>query len=118
MFVYQQFLIKEADHFDPSVFPQLEDSLQQTLAQLDGEPAGPSTAMILSFVKDRTRNAQQAEAHPRLANLIRSKTLSLKVMEQLFESSRQNPAYQKDLEEYIWAFLMNREELKTATLIR
>lgn len=105
MFAYQKFLIKETDRFDASIFPQLEESLQETRVQLATEPAGPSTTMILAFVKERSMNAQQVKDYPQLASLISSKSLPLSVMEQLFESSRQNPAYQRELEGYIKAYL-------------
>lgn len=105
MFAYQKFLIKETDRFDPLTFPQLEESLQQTLVLLATEPAGPSTTMIISFVKAHSINSQQAVDHPQLAALISSNSLPLAVMEDLFESSRKNPAFQQGLEGYIKAYL-------------
>lgn len=105
MITYQMFLIKETDRFDPSVFPQLTDSLQQTVAQLATTPSGPSTAMIVSFVKDHRIDSQLVRDNPQLASQISTKALPLTVMEQLFESSRQNPGYRRDLEEYITAYL-------------
>lgn len=105
MFVYQKFLIRETDRFDPSTFPQLEESLQQTLAELETGPAGPSAAMILSYVKDHSINSQQAKDHPQLATLISSRSLPLGIMEQLFESGRQNPIFQREMEGYIKSYL-------------
>lgn len=105
MFTYQKFLIKESDRFDPSVFPQLEESLDQTVAQLALTPGGPSTAMIISFAKDHCMNSQQVKDYPQLAGQIHSKELPLTILEQLFESSRQNPGYRRDLEAYVTTYL-------------
>jgi hypothetical protein len=109
MFAYKKFLVKETDHFDASAFPQLDESLQQTLVQLAAEPSGPTTAMIVSFVKDGSVNSQLAKDHPQLANLIRSNNLSLTVMAQLFDSSKQNSAFQQDLESHITTYLNKKE---------
>ena len=101
MFTYQKFLIKDTDRFDPAYFPQLSISLQQTIEQLATSPAGPSTAMIVSFARYHAINSQQAQDYPQLANQISEKELPLNVLEQLFESSRHNPLFQRDLEDYV-----------------
>jgi hypothetical protein len=104
MFIYPQFLIKDSDRFVPFNFPQLEASLQQVVAQLGMEYKGPKTEMILSFVKDHSINSQQVKDHPELANLISSQSLPLQIMENLFEASRKNPLFEKELEDYIKAY--------------
>jgi hypothetical protein len=101
MFPYQKFLIKETDRFDPSVFPQLDESLEQTVMQLASTPGGPSAAMIVSFAKDHQLNAQQAND----AGHVSAKSLPLTVLKNLFDSSKQNPAYRNALEEYATAYL-------------
>ena len=68
-------------------------------------PSSPSTAMIVSFAKDHCMDSQHVKDHPALAEQIVSKALPLAVPEQLFESSRQNPGFRKDLETYITAYL-------------
>jgi hypothetical protein len=112
MFAYQKFLIRETDRFDPSVFPQLTDSLEQTVAQLETMPAGPAAAMILSFVKDHSISTQHVNDHPQLAGQIHSNALPLQVLEQLFESSRQNPQYRRDLEAYITGYLNTENKVQ------
>lgn len=105
MHTYQRYLIKETDLFDASVFPELGKSIQQTRLQLEAEPTGPSIEMILSFAKDHCINSQHVKDHPRLAYLISTKELPLQVMEQLFESSKQNVTFRSGLEDYITVFL-------------
>jgi hypothetical protein len=108
--MYQKFLIRETDHFDPSHFPQLQVSLEKIVEQLNREPAGPKAEMLLSFVKDHSINSQFVLNHPKLATMISTKELPTGVMEELFESSRNNPSFKQDLEAYI------RSGLTTARL--
>ncbi|HEV7331796.1 MAG TPA: hypothetical protein VGN63_12225 [Flavisolibacter sp.] len=109
MFTYQKFLIKGTDRFDPASFPQLNTCLRQTINQLATAPAGPSTAMIVSFTKYHAINSQQVQDHPQLASQISEKELPLNVLEQLFEASRHNPAFQRDLEDYVVTCLTKGE---------
>ena len=101
MFIYPKFLIRNTDRFDPFDFPKLENSLQLLTEQLAPEEPAPAADMIISFVKDRHIDAQHEKDHPRLAQLISTKTLPLQVMEDLFESSKQNEIFSRELEEYI-----------------
>ncbi len=104
MSMYQKFLIKETDHFDPSNFPQLEACLEKIVVQLNREPAGPKAEMLLSYVKNHSINSQQVVDHPAVATLISTKSLPLGVMEDLFESSRSNPSFQKDVESHVRSY--------------
>ena len=106
MSMYQQILIKETDRFDPANFLQLETCLEKIVVQLNRESAGPKAEMLLSFVKDHCINSQFVVDHPSLATLISTKSLPLGAMEELFESSRNNQSFRKDLEAYIRSYLI------------
>lgn len=108
MFTYQKFLIRDTDRFDPVSFPRLNESLRQTIDELASAPAGPSTEMIISFARHHSINSKQAEDHPQLASQISEKGLPLQVLEQLFESSRNNPAFQTGLQDYVVACLTKK----------
>ena len=101
---YQKFLVGEADRFDPANFPDLTPCLQQIVAQLNRESAGPKTEMLLSFVKDHRIKSQLVTDHPVLANLISTKSLPLAMLEDLFESSKSNPSFRTDLEKFVSAY--------------
>jgi hypothetical protein len=105
MFIHHKFQIESADQFLPSQFPQLEISLGQIMAQLAEGPAGPKAEMILSFVKNHSINSQQVKDFPELAHLISSQFAPLHVMENLFEASRQNKVFTKQLEDYVKEYL-------------
>ena len=102
---FEKFVISETQQFVPSQFSELEPSLQQVLALLSKEPSVPKTEMLLSFVKDHSINAELVKQHPKMAKLISSGTVPLRVMEDLFESSGKNPLFRKELEEYIRAYI-------------
>ena len=106
MAVYQKFLIRETDRFDPTYFPQLETCLEQVVTQLNREQAGPKADMVLSFVKDHYISSQQVIDHPKVASLISTKSLPLGTMEDLFESSRNNPLFKKALEQHIRSYFL------------
>lgn len=107
MHTYQKITIGDKDVFEASLFPALENSLHQMAIQLALLPDGPKAAMLLSFVKHHSINSQQANDHPLLALAITSKNLPLGILEDLFESGRNNPAFQKELEKHIISKLQN-----------
>ena len=100
MLSYQKFSIKDTDHFMPSEYPQLEASIQQVVDQLAAEPV-IKIEMILSFVKDHCINSKQVSEYPGLASLISTGSLTLQVMETLFEACKKNPVFKTELEQYI-----------------
>ncbi|RYY97371.1 MAG: hypothetical protein EOO11_11055 [Chitinophagaceae bacterium] len=102
---YYKFLVNDTDRFDPMHFPQLEETLRHTRAELGTDPSVPSIAMVVSFARDHSLNSVEAAANPVLAERIGTKELSLDVLEQLFDSSRRNPSFRKDLEDYTIAYL-------------
>ena len=100
MFLYQKFSISTTAHFVPSEFPHLETTVQEVIKQLAEEPF-IKIEMVLSFVTDHCINSAQVRGYPGLANLISTKSLPLQLMEALFEASRNNPVFKKELEDYI-----------------
>ena len=99
--MYQKFLIGEVDLFDAAQFPELQENVAKTALLLKDESQGAAADMLVSFVKDHCINSQLAVEYPRLATLISTKELPLGAMEDLFEGSRKNPSFRKDLELYI-----------------
>ena len=69
MLSYQKFCIKDAGHFIPSRFPQLETTIQQTVEQLAAESA-IKAEMLISFVKDHCISSKPVKDYPVLGTLI------------------------------------------------
>ena len=101
MFIYPKFLIRNTDRFIPFNFPKIEASIIVLNEQLATETAAPRADMIISFARDHLIDSQHVKDYPRLADLISTRSLPLQLMEDLFESSKQNELFRKDLEDYI-----------------
>jgi len=101
MFKYQKFLIGNADHFDPTSFPFLEEKISIAKRELDTMPSAYRTEMLVSFLKDQYIPSAWGTMNPGLAEMISSKVLPLADFEALFESASGNTAYIRELEIYI-----------------
>jgi hypothetical protein len=106
--MFRKFLIRDEDHFVQSRFPQLEESLKKIVEQLANYPSELKTEMLLSFVKDHSISSQLVKDYPELATLISSKSIPSQVMEELFEASKQNALFRKQLEDHIRAYLIGK----------
>lgn len=106
MAIYQKLLIRDADRFDATAFPQLENALEKIVVALNREPAGPKADMLISFVKEHSITSTYVFEHASLASLISTKSIPLGVLEDLFESSKNNRKFASDLEAYIRQYLL------------
>lgn len=107
MAIYQKFLIRDTDRFDATSFPQLENALEKIVVALNREPAGPKADMLLSFVKDHRIASTSVIEHASVASAISTKTIPVGVLEDLFESSKNNRTFANDLEVYIRQYLLS-----------
>ena len=101
MFKYQKYLIKTSDRFDAAQYPGLDEKIALITKELDTVPDDFKIEMLLSFLKDHLIKTEWAAVNPILAEMISSGNLPLSDLENLFESSRKNPAYQDELTAYI-----------------
>ena len=114
MFTYQKFHVGETDHFDQEKYPQINTDLAAIVLQL-GEAAGtPGAAMLLSFVKHHRISSKSVADYPALANMISTKELPLKTLEELFDASKQNPTFRKELEIHVERYLSSPSRPLTA----
>lgn len=104
---YRKYIIKDSDHFAASEFVELQISIQHIASELSMESSANITDMIISFVKDHSINSQMVKNSPELADRISSRALPLEVMEVLFDASRENLLFRKQLEDYIRGCLDN-----------
>ena len=104
MFAYQKFRIGKTDHFDETKYPQINTDLKTIALQLGDAAPTPGGAMLLSFVKDHRINSKSVADYPALASMISTKELPLSALEELFEASKQNPTFQKELESHIQTY--------------
>jgi hypothetical protein len=107
MFKYQKYLIKKTDQFNPSNYPGIEENLKLIASKTSDKLTNFKTEMLLSFAKGHSIKIEYANDNPQLAEMISSRTLAVKDLEELFESSRNNPGFQKSLEKYVKEWFEN-----------
>ncbi|HEV7333220.1 MAG TPA: hypothetical protein VGN63_19450 [Flavisolibacter sp.] len=105
MFMYQRFHVSETDHFEETKYPQINTDLKAIVLQLGDAGSTPGATMLLSFVKYHSIDSKSVAAYPALASMISTKELPLSALEELFEASKQNPTFQKELESHIETYL-------------
>lgn len=99
--IYPKYLVKEADHFDPLYFPSITEDLDVIVASMGKSPGSSNSVMLVSFVRDQNLEADWVQANPALAEMITSRSLPVSNLEALFASSRNNPVFRRQLENYI-----------------
>ena len=99
--IYKKYLIKETDQFNPDDFPRLTEDLEIIGIAMASVPSAYNKEMLISFLKDHKIQNDWVNANPRLAEMISSKSLPVKNLEELFDSCSHNPTFRKGLEEYI-----------------
>jgi len=97
---YKKYLIKDTDHFDPYNFPKITEDLDTINIAMVTTPAF-DTDMLLSFLKDNSIKAEWTKTNPQLVEMINSKSLPTDNLEAMFQCCSKNPAFRKQLEEYI-----------------
>lgn len=105
MYTYQRFRIGETDHFEETKYLQINTALQAIVMQMSEAAGTPVSAMLLSFVKDHCISSKSVAAFPALANMISTKELPLGALEELFEASKHNSTFQKELQIHIETYL-------------
>ena len=101
MIRYKKFLIKTDDHFNEINFSKLEEDMTAIKASISGLPGDFKNEIIISFVKDGSIKKEWIEINPSLSGLVSSKSLAIKCLEDLFDSSSHNEVFRKELETYI-----------------
>ena len=109
MFTYQRFHVSGTDHFEETKYPQINKDLKAIALQLGNAAGAPGAAMLLSFVRYHRISTSSVAAYPALATMISTKELPLGALEELFEASKQNPTFQKELESHIETSLNGNE---------
>ncbi len=115
MFTYQKYRIAQTDHFEVMQYPQINTDLKDIVLQLGDAAETPGTAMLLSFVKHHSISSVSVASYPALATMISNKELPLANLEELFEASKQNISFQKELESHIVAALRKNNEVHPNT---
>lgn len=101
MFPYKKYLIKNTDQFDPVFYSFVDDDVALIIDQVKDIASDFKAEIIVCFLKDHSLQNEWEAANPKLAQLVKSKSLSCGNIESLFESCYNNPAFELQLETYI-----------------
>ncbi|HET6996295.1 MAG TPA: hypothetical protein VFI06_14980 [Chitinophagaceae bacterium] len=101
MTLFNKYLIKTTDQFNPEYFSSINDEIDSISAQIGHLPAVFKPEIIVSYLKDHSIQNDWIKANPGLATLVASGSLFTGNIESLFTSSRNNPGYRKDFETYL-----------------
>jgi len=100
MLVYQKYLIKENDQFDPEFFSFVMDDVKLIKEQTDHVLPTFKTEIILSFLKNHSLENEWLKANPELTRLINSGSLPTGNIESLFDSCRNKPIFRQQMETF------------------
>lgn len=101
MKVYNRFLVKTTDSFDPDFFLSINEEIDSINLQTGHLPEILKPEIIVSFVKDHSLQNDWILANPELATLVTSGSLFTGSIEALFDSCRNNPSFRQDLENFL-----------------
>jgi hypothetical protein len=101
MFEYPRFLVKDTDQFHADNFPMLEDDISDINAAIAHLPQAYKQEMLMSFMKYNSINTDWVTANPLLADAISTGVLPLTNIGSLFSCSKNNPAFRKQMSEYL-----------------
>ena len=99
--IYQKYLVKGEDHFDPERYPALVSELVSVDIRMAALPVYHRAEMLLSFLNQKTILSDHEKDNPGLATLISSETLPLENTFSLFAASGTNRMFRNELEAYI-----------------
>lgn len=98
---YNRYLVKDTDQFDPAHFPKVTGELDAFHDAMDLNPSPDHMDMLLSCVRDCESRTEWIHFNTELADTIRSKSLSLQHVKDLFQSCVENQPFRIQLEAYI-----------------
>jgi len=97
---YKKFLIKADDHFDEFDYPHLEDEMKSIITAIAEMPADFKSEMIISYAKNKSIEPEWEKRNPSLAQMLKSKSLAIENLGDLFDSCTHNNVFCLELEGY------------------
>lgn len=87
--------------FSPDSYPDLEGDLKLIREKLMDCPTDYLAEIIIGFAKDHSIKKVWADENPDVVEIVVKKRVPIGTIEQLFEKSKDNTGFRKDLEEYL-----------------
>jgi hypothetical protein len=105
MFSLGKYDISETAIFSAVNFPEIVNELEVISQAIFAVPERFKSEIVVSFVKFHMVKSEWANLSPMLVKLISARSLPISNMERLFESSKNNKVFLKDLENFIYSRL-------------
>ena len=101
MNLYNRYLIKTTDQFNPEYFLSINEEIASINEQTEHISEIFKSDIIVSFAKDHSLQNDWIIANPVLTTLVTSGSLLTGSIEALFDSCRNNSTYRHDLEKFL-----------------
>lgn len=106
---YEKHPVLSTDVFDPRNFPFIAEEVCVIGKSTSKVSSAFKASMIISFFKNHSLQNHWKDQNPELTEMITKGSLLTGNIEKLFESSRNNPAFRQDLENYVNSLITNME---------
>jgi hypothetical protein len=116
MTLFNKYLVKTTDQFNPEYFSSINEEIDAINAQIEHLPVVFKPEIIVSFLKDHSLQNDWIKANPGLSALVTSGSLFTGNIESLFASSLNNPSYRQDFESYLMKEFTELESKRTLNL--
>lgn len=110
MYQHKQFTLKNNEIFEPGRFASIREEIILINERTASLPAAFKANIIVTFLKDHSLSNEWIKANPQLTRSVTGGSLFTGAAEALFEASKGNILFQKQLE----TFLIN--QLTTVTV--
>lgn len=104
-------IIPSTERFSISDYPELCAEVAALQSKIAGIQTENSCEIIISFLKDHTIRTEFIASADAVATLIRSSSVDVKHLEDLFVRSRNNKLFQLEFEEYLKRQLANKNPI-------
>jgi hypothetical protein len=111
---YKKYLIGANDLFDENNFSSVADEVRSINEKTNNSSQSLKVEILISFLKDHSLQDNWITINPELTDLITSGTLFTGNIEALFESSKENALFRKDLENYLLKEFTNADSVAIA----
>ena len=98
---YNKYNIRDNDRFYADQFPKVNLELQILANEVAGHPGPFTDQIVIAFLKYHSLKMEWSDANPWLSGKMTDNAFTTDHLESLFTSSKGNPQFTKEYEEYI-----------------
>ena len=98
---HKEYSIKDTDQFNAKDYSMIANEVAFIVKQTSGMLPAYKEDIIISYLKDHSIKNIWITSNPLLANLVTSNVLPTSNIEALFDASRTNPVFRKQLEAFL-----------------